>query len=1305
MATILLSAAGAAIGGGFGGTVLGLSGAVIGRAVGATLGRVIDQRLMGSGSQAVETGRVDRFRLTGAGEGAPIGQLWGRMRVSGQVIWATRFLEETSVSGGGKGQPATPKVTEYSYSVSLAIALCEGEITRVGRIWADGVEVSRDDLNMRVYSGSEDQLPDPKIEAVEGAGMAPSYRGTAYVLFEDLPLGQFGNRVPQFSFEVFRPAQGALAEAQPDLVNGVRAVALVPGTGEYALATTPVNYRQAFGEFRSANINSPSGKTDFASSVESMREELPNCGSVSLVVSWFGSDLRCGTCEVKPKVESKAADGVEMPWRVSGIGRAAASEIARVEGRSVYGGTPADASVIEAIQELRSGRQDVVFYPFILMEQLAGNGRTDPWTGADEQPELPWRGRITCSIAPGRDGSPDRGAGAEAEVGAFFGAAHRSDFTVAGNSVTYSGPAEWSYRRFILHYAQLCAMAGGVDAFCIGSEMRGLTQIRGAGDSFPAVAALRALAADVRAILGPDCKIGYAADWSEYASYQTPEGDLRFHLDPLWADANIDFIGIDNYMPLSDWRDGVAHLDAEWGAIYNTDYLQANVAGGEGYDWYYAAPEHRAAQIRTPITDGAHDEPWVYRTKDIRNWWQNEHHDRIGGAREPGATAWVPMSKPVWFTEMGCAAIDKGTNEPNKFLDPKSSESSIPHFSNGRRDDLIQMQYLRAMIGYWGEAANNPVSAVYDAPMVDMSRAHVWAWDARPYPQFPNNLALWSDGENYARGHWLNGRATGQPLANVVAEICEKAGLVSIETDALFGVVRGYSVADVNSARAALQPLMIAYGFEAAEREGVVRFSMRDGRAGSDLAQEDLAISDDLEGTVETARSPEAEIAGRVRLSYVEAEGDYGTRAVEAIFPDEESRNVAQSELALALTRSEAQRTVERWLSEARVARDSARFALPPSMSWLGAGDVVSLEGRDGERRNYRIDRVEQAGALTLEAVRVEPGVYEPSDEAEERAIPRPFSAPVPVSPVFMDLPLMLGAEVAHAPHIAVAASPWPGSVAVWSSTRDEGYQLNKLLPAAAIAGETLTPLFAAAPGLWDRGAPLRVRLTGGDIAAADAGDVLNGANLVAIGTPGGDDWELLQFAKAVLVEPNVWEISERLRGQAGTDAVLPEDWPVGSTVVLMNGAPRQIELALADRGLARHYRIGAAQRGYDDPSYVHEVRAFPGTGLRPYAPCHLRSARDASGNLVLSWIRRTRIDGDNWASYEVPLGEAQEQYLVRIVADGEIRREVVLGSANWIYPAAMQVADAVTGPFSVHVAQLSDSFGPGPFKRIEIDG
>ena len=75
---------------------------VIGRAVGATLGRAIDQQIMGGGSEAVETGRIGRFRLMGASEGAPVARIFGRMRLPGQVIWASDFRETATTSGGGK---------------------------------------------------------------------------------------------------------------------------------------------------------------------------------------------------------------------------------------------------------------------------------------------------------------------------------------------------------------------------------------------------------------------------------------------------------------------------------------------------------------------------------------------------------------------------------------------------------------------------------------------------------------------------------------------------------------------------------------------------------------------------------------------------------------------------------------------------------------------------------------------------------------------------------------------------------------------------------------------------------------------------------------------------------------------------------------------------------------------------------------------------------------------------------------------------------------------------------------------------
>lgn len=1311
MATIVLSAVGAAVGGSLGGTVAGLSTAVIGRAVGATIGRVIDQKLLGQGSDVVETGKVDRFRISSVGEGEALAQVYGRMRLGGQVIWASDFAETVTVSGssgGGKGAPSQPQsqTRSYSYSVNLAVAICEGEISRIGRIWANGEEIAPDDLNMRVYKGGADQLPDAVIEAIEGSGMVPAYRGTAYVVFENLALARFGNRIPQFSFEVSRPEQADDPEADLALTYAIKSVAVIPGTGEYSLATTPVHYSSGPGSRWSANVNTPAEKTDFAASLDTLVDELPNCQAASLIVSWFGDDLRCGSCSVRPRVEKKQFEGENMPWTVAGLTRNTAQAMPQENERPIYGGTPTDQSVVEAIQAMHAVGREVLFYPFILMDQLSDNVLPNPYAPDEMQPRLPWRGRITLSVAPGVDGSPDGMEDADAEVAAFFGTATAADFKTSGTRVSYTGPAEWSFSRFILHYAALCKAAGGVEAFCIGTEMRGLTQIRGAENRFVAVERLRGLAADVRAILGPQAKISYAADWSEYFGYQPQDGsnDRYFHLDPLWADENIDFIGIDNYMPMSDWREGDAHLDADAGSIYDLDYLRANIAGGEGYDWFYASEQAAADQDRTSIEDGAHNEPWVYRYKDIRNWWSNAHHERIGGVRAADPTAWVPNSKPIWFTEMGCASLDKATNQPNKFLDLKSSESSLPKFSNGARDDFIQAQYLRAMVTYWGDAQNNPTSPVYDGPMVNMDRAFVWAWDARPYPYFPNNSALWSDAENYARGHWINGRTSAQSLASVVSEICRKAGVADFDTSKLYGTVRGYLVNDVNDARASLQPLMLRYSFDAVERDGQLVFRMRNGQNPILLKKDILALSDELDGAVEQSRSSQADMAGRVRLRFVQADAEFDVLAEEAVLADEQTHSVSTSEIPIALTRGEGRQIAERWLTEARIAREAIRFALPPSCLTMGAGDVIELQGDQTEGRAlYRIDRVEQGALQIVEAIRIEPDVYTAAEMIDDMPSPRAFVPPVPVSPLFLDLPLITGDETAHAPHVAVTAQPWQGSVAIYRSPSDSDFRLVSQVSARSIIGTTQSEMMAAQAGVLDRGAPLEVKLVSGTLSSVELQAMLSGGNLAAIGDGTPDNWEVFQFASADLVDKDTYHLSLRLRGQLGSDGIMPDVWPTGSWFVLLNGFPEQIDLSRNLRRVEQTYRIGPARRPVDDISYIEETQAFDGNGERPYAPVHLRTRRDTDGATTATWVRRTRRDGDSWDVPEVPLAEESESYVIRVRQGDTLLREETVTSPEWRYAVAEQVSDGASGAVEFEVAQISAAYGAGLPRRTTV--
>jgi hypothetical protein len=192
MAQVILGGIGAAVGGG------------VGQAIGAALGGVVDRGLIGALSPARQRGpRLETLRVQSTAEGAPMACAFGRARVTGQMIWAPRFLERRHESGGGKGGPRT---IDHAYSLSFAVAVCEGPIDGIGRIWADGKLMDQTGVAMRVYRGTPDQTPDPLIEAIEGG--APACRGTAYVVFEDLALDAFGNRAPQLSFEVFRRPGG-----------------------------------------------------------------------------------------------------------------------------------------------------------------------------------------------------------------------------------------------------------------------------------------------------------------------------------------------------------------------------------------------------------------------------------------------------------------------------------------------------------------------------------------------------------------------------------------------------------------------------------------------------------------------------------------------------------------------------------------------------------------------------------------------------------------------------------------------------------------------------------------------------------------------------------------------------------------------------------------------------------------------------------------------------------------------------------------------------------------------------------------
>lgn len=1296
MATLLLAAAGSAIGAGVGGSVLGIATAVVGQAIGASIGGAIDQKLFGQGAPLMEQGRVDQFKIQSTAEGAAIPVSFGRTRLAGQMIWSSNFKETVETTEtGGKGGGVSTKT--YSYTVSIALGLGEAGVTKIGRIWADGQQVSKADLTLALYDGTGDQLPDPTISAVEGLDNTPAFRGLSYVVIENLDLAPFGNRIPQFNFEVFRSVQG-----RETLRDAVQGVCLIPGSGEFSLSTEPVHFEDEFANNKSANVNTSRGQADFVHGIEDLVDDLPNCGSVSLVVSWFGDDLRCGTCTIRPKVDQKLSIATPQSWSVAGLNRTTADQIGLSGDAVAFGGTPSDRSVIDAIKHLKISGQDVVFYPFILMDIQAGNAQLDPWSGASDQPVMPWRGRITTSVAPNRTGSPDQSSDAKTQVDHFFGTAQASDFQIDADGVNYSGPQDWSYSRFILHNAALCVAAGGVSAFCIGSEMRGLTQIRGAQNTFPAVAHLKALATEVRALLGANTKIGYAADWSEYFGYhpQDGSGDLFYHLDPLWADPEIDFVGIDNYMPLSDWRAAADHLDAAFGSVYNLDYLMANVEGGEGYDWYYGTQLDRDTQTRRAITDGAHDEPWVYRYKDIRNWWARHHYQRIGGVKSGVATDWIPQSKPVFFTEFGCPSIHLGTNQPNVFVDPKSSESNVPHGSDGSVDELIQARYLTAITQYWSDATNNPVSEVYAGPMIDLSHAHVWAWDARPWPEFPARSDIWSDASNYATGHWMSGRAFLQELADVVREICAASGVMDIDVSDLNGLVIGYAIERTQTGRASLQPLMQAYDFTCVEIDGVLVFAHAHAHPDQVVQVGDMGLDVEGQDQYTRTRTPVSTRLGQIQLTHYDADNDYQSASLSMVAEDVTNATFSSLDLPLALRTRHARSVGAKLLAAANASVETINFALPPSHLALTSGDVVAVD--DSENATlYRVDTIEEQGARLVTGTRIEPpGIVDLGAE-DQVLISDQNSAPLPVSAMFMDLPNLTSRADDHQPYAAATAHPW-SQVSIYGSPEEDGFEAYLDLEHRAVFGKLLSPLKRAQAGRWSR-ADMHVKPSQAALQSKSRTAVLNGANALAIKDAQAADWEVIQFEQAVLQPDGSYILRNLLRGQLGTDAVMPDQWPAGAAIVFLDRHVAQLPVPSTLIDTPMTYLSGPRKLPYTHSAFKSQTFTARAVGQRPYSVSHLKHAMAGTG-LTISWVRRTRIDGDGWLGTSVPLGEAEELYEIRVEVGGQVLRTVLSDTPTWTYSQAQRTADGIASSFDVTVAQISQTYGAGPATRITIN-
>jgi len=250
----VMGAVGAVIGFYVGGPTGAMTGFSVGASIGASMEEVV-----------VQGNKIGDIAKQTSREGVARPIIWGRVRpIGGNLIATSAPNIVKSRKSSGKGGGGTTTTSESVYR-TYAIRICEGPITGVIRVWRNneliydgrgtawGAENNPAFLAVATfYNGDWDQMPDPSLEGVFGAGNVPPHRGTAYMVMNNELLDDTGGAVPQWLFEVER-LDGQLSTSRPYDIEDINSLR---SSGVVSLRDSPKDLSTHYAYSSGAIINS-----------------------------------------------------------------------------------------------------------------------------------------------------------------------------------------------------------------------------------------------------------------------------------------------------------------------------------------------------------------------------------------------------------------------------------------------------------------------------------------------------------------------------------------------------------------------------------------------------------------------------------------------------------------------------------------------------------------------------------------------------------------------------------------------------------------------------------------------------------------------------------------------------------------------------------------------------------------------------------------------------------------------------------------------------------------------------------------
>jgi hypothetical protein len=1317
--------------------------------------------------------RLGDLKVQSSTYGNAIPIVYGSMRLAGNMIWSTPIIETahvTSQESGGKGFGGSQTVnnTNYTYSQSFAIALCEGEIIGVRKIWANGeiiYNVAEDaDIHtlaasnanvpgIRFYKGSETQFPDALIQADVGVDNCPAYRGLAYVVFEDLQLADYGNRTPNLEFEVVGIG-----------VAGPSPWTMMTGSAQFDARTDHSAFVLAGAIYVAGGYDGTSNRNDVWSSVDGENWVLktvsagfsPRSDHASVVLNGRAYVIGGGAILSDfPDVWS-TTDGINWTQETADAGFSGrARHAAVVMNGLIYmiGGTDGDyKNDVWSTADGKNWTQVTAAAGFSARQKLAAavlngliyviGGRSEDGAERDVWSSPDGANWTLVTADAGFEIQEHKAVALNGRLYVIAGSDSTAG-TITGNDDVWSSAdgANWTQETsaadFGYRYGHASVVHRGM-IYMIGGAAAYLSDYENDVWVWPGASIISKTAPTLGAIVSELC---------ERAGLLV--SDAAIPADAAWTQKTAAALFSSRYLHVSAVIGSTMYVIGGYTGSAKNDVWSS--AGGETWTQVTAVADfsaryaHAAVVIDEVIfviggfSAGYNNDVWS--SSDGENWIQvtaaadfsaRGNHASvvllgsiyvIGGIGAGGAThdvwsspdgsTWTQVTATADFSARGAHAavvLDGvmyviGGDDGSKKNDVWSSSdgenwtqvTAAADFSARSHHVAVVINGLIYVIGGIG-AGFEKKNDVWSSP------------DGATWTQ------VTADAEFSARAS--HSAVVNEGLIYVIGGLAGAAkndvwswnpGVPETDSDIdvtdLSDSVDGYMITKQGAARAAIEPLMQAFYFDAIESDAKIKFVKRGQSHVVSIPEDDLAAhayGSAVPDQLIINRAQEMELPVEISIQYLDKDAAYGVGAQYARRLTTSSRNKTAMQLQMSLSASKAKQIVDVLLYDAWTARASFSFALSNKYAYLEPTDVVQVT-KAGRLYTARLtDKDEANGIHSYTAVLEDAQIY--SQNAVAASLPAPIETVAMIGPTLLhllDIPLLRDQDDGIGFYAAACGymTGWRGAQLFKSIDDGASYeQYESAFLHASTIGSANDALGDFAGGnIFDEANTATVRLINGTLAGITELAVLNGGNVALLGN------EILQFKNATLTGINTYTLSGLLRGRLGTEWAMSEH-AAGERFVVLSAGTTYIEQAVSSElGLARKYRaatFGSYLADAMETEFTHNSVA-----QKCYAPAQLGGGRDADGNLTLKWVRRSRRGG-SWNNYtDVPLGEASESYVIQIYTDSDyetLKRTLTSSTATVQYTSAQQVEDFGSNQDTVYwrVAQVSATVGNGYFAR-----